>query len=150
MLIYGCEHAFESIATGDAEGLVGRISDSLAIRATEVGGCEACGVNVKDLKVVDCAAIISLADNGKSAEVVEKSQSIGCEVYGTANGRWYGADLEDLDSGDLSFRCVFGECKGGGEACDAATEDDDVQAVWRCGCHDCLLREIEKERERKR
>lgn len=149
VLPHGGEDAFEGVAAGDAEGFVGRVADAFAFGAAEVGGCEACGVDVEDFEVVDCAAIVSFADDGKGPQVVEKSQGIGSEVDGAADGRRYRADLEDLDSGDLSFRCVFGESECSGQARDAATQNDDVQAVWRSGSHDCLLiARIEREKEK--
>lgn len=111
VLFYSSQDAFQSISTGDAEGFVGRVADAFAFWAAEVGGGEAGGVDIEDFQVVDCAAVVSLADDWECSQVVEKSQGIGCEIDSAADSCWYGTNLKDADSRDLVFGSVSMVCK---------------------------------------
>ena len=70
VLLNSGQDTFQGVATGDSQGLVGRVADALAFWTAEVGGSESGGVDVEDLKVVDCSAIVSFTDDRQSSQVV--------------------------------------------------------------------------------
>lgn len=136
LLLYSRQDTLEGITASNTQGLVGWVANAFSIWSAKVGCGESGGVNIEDLQIVNFAAIISFADDRESTQVVEKPQGVGCEVDGTANGGWFRADLEDADSGDLAFGSVLCEGESGGQACNATTEDDDIQTIFGWGSHD--------------
>ena len=67
VLLHCCQDALQCITAGDTQGLVWWIADAFAFGASEVRLGQFAGVDVEDLEVVDCAAIVVRADDGEGA-----------------------------------------------------------------------------------
>ena len=115
----------------DATYLVRWVTNAIAVGSSEAGFSELSGVEVKDFDRVDGHAIVVFADDWESSEVVEQSQSIGCEIDRTTNGGRNWPNLKDLDVGYLASWGKLCQGQSRRQAGNTTTQDENIEPFVR-------------------